>query len=408
MINVIDSMCGTGKSTKMFQMMQDIFDKDNTKKFLYVTPFLSEIEERVPSTLPTMNFQSPENKGKGKLGDLDYLIKHDYNVSTTHVLFGMLTPNIVDMLIEKQYILVIDEAISSIGALSNDFNTSDTKALLKSSMVYSDGSTRGKLSWNEDDYPEHDGKYSKIRSMCQLGMLYHYKEQFLMFEYPPKLLKELDQVFILTYLFRGSDMRCWLDLNKMEYRYLDNSALGLVSEKAIKADIKKKLEILTSRSLASKKQQKGTLSSTWYKNAKSETLKAYKGMLRSCVVQQKAKVGDVFWTTFKDRQVVMSGAGYTKGISEDMPSFLPMNIRATNKYADYWLCMYALNLYKNPMEVDYLRENGVTVDEDLFSLSEMIQFVWRGCIRKGEPMKVFILSERMRGLLENWLNEENV
>jgi hypothetical protein len=42
----------------------------------------------------------------------------------------------------------------------------------------------------------------------------------------------------------------------------------------------------------------------------------------------------------------------------------------------------------------------------MFSLSEMIQFIWRGCIRKGEPMKVLILSERMRGLLIKWLNEE--
>ena len=102
----------------------------------------------------------------------------------------------------------------------------------------------------------------------------------------------------------------------------------------------------------------------------------------------------------------MSGAGYTKGVSEEMPSFLPMNTRATNRYADYWLCMYAINLYKNPMEVEYLSANGVNVDEDMFSLSEMIQFIWRGCIRKGEPMKVLILSERMRGLLIKWLSEE--
>lgn len=86
-----------------------------------------------------------------------------------------------------------------------------------------------------------------------------------MFEYP-KLLKELDNVYILTYLFKGSDMRCWLDLNKMDYKYLDNESFGLMSEKDIKADIRKKLEILTNRSLASKKQQRGTLSSTWYKN----------------------------------------------------------------------------------------------------------------------------------------------
>ena len=406
MINVIDSMCGSGKSTKIFKMMQDMYAENNNKRFLYVTPFLSEIDERVPKELPNMNFKTPENKGSGKLSSLCDLVTKGDNIATTHVLFSVLTPEIVDQIIKMQYILVIDEAIGCVGLLDNELKKSDTTALIKSNMVYVDDENRGRLIWNEVDYPDHDGKYAKIRSMCNMSMLYCYADTFLMFEYPPKLLKELEQVFVLTYLFDGSDMRCWLDLNKMDYKYLDNESLGLMSEKDIKADIRKKLEILTNRSLASKKQQRGTLSSTWYKNAKSETIKTYKGMLRSCVVQQKAKAGEVFWTTFKDNQVVMSGAGYTKGVSEDMPSFLPMNTRATNRYADYWLCMYAINLYKNPMEVEYLNANGVNVDEDMFSLSEMIQFIWRGCIRKGEPMKVLILSERMRGLLIKWLNEE--
>ena len=38
MINVIDSMCGSGKSTKMFKMMQEMYDENNNKRFLYVTP----------------------------------------------------------------------------------------------------------------------------------------------------------------------------------------------------------------------------------------------------------------------------------------------------------------------------------------------------------------------------------
>ena len=141
-----------------------------------------------------------------------------------------------------------------------------------------------------------------------------------------------------------------------------------------------------------------------YNYAKPDEIKKYKAMLRSCIVSNKAKVGDVFWTTFKDKQKVMSGAGYTKGVSEDMPSFLPLNIRATNKYADYSLCMYTVNLYKNPVEVGYLRYNNIRVNEEDFALSEMIQFIWRGCIRKGEPMVVAVGSKRMYLLFLNWLN----
>ena len=130
------------------------------------------------------------------------------NIATTHVLFSVLTPEIVDQIIKMQYVLVIDEAIGCVGLLDNELKKSDTLALLKSNMVFVDDENRGRLTWNEEDYPEHDGKYSKIRSMCKMSMLYCYADTFLMFEYPPKLLKELEQVFVLTYLFDGSDMRC--------------------------------------------------------------------------------------------------------------------------------------------------------------------------------------------------------
>ena len=203
-------MCGSGKSTKMFKMMQDMYDKNPNKRFLYVTPFLSEIDERVPKELPSMNFKTPENKGSGKLSSLCDLVTKGDNIATTHVLFSVLTPEIVDQIIKMQYVLVIDEAIGCVGLLNNELKKSDTTALLKSNMVFVDEENRGRLTWNEEDYPEHDGKYAKIRSMCNMSMLYCYADTFLMFEYPPKLLKELDHVFVLTYLFDGSDMRCWV------------------------------------------------------------------------------------------------------------------------------------------------------------------------------------------------------
>ena len=67
-------MCGSGKSTKLFKMMQEMYDKNHNKRFLYVTPFLSEIDERVPKELPNMNFKTPENKGSGKLSSLCDLV----------------------------------------------------------------------------------------------------------------------------------------------------------------------------------------------------------------------------------------------------------------------------------------------------------------------------------------------
>lgn len=403
MINVIDSMCGSGKSTKIFEIIRQKSKDDPNSRFLYITPFLTEINDRVPAELPDLNFKTPENKGNGKLEDLKELVQRGDNIASTHVLFSMLTPYLIDLLIHMGYILIIDEAISCVGLLDNELKPSDTKALLTSGMVKIHEDERGRLTWNEEQYPDHDGKYSIIRAMCNMGTLYCYADTFLMFEYPPKLLTELKEVWVLTYLFNGSDMRCWLDLNSISYTIMDNQALGLKSEKEIKDVIRANLSIVTNRSLEALRQRETTLSKSWYMNAKSDEIKKYKAMLRSFVVTNKAKAGDVFWTVYKDYQKTMSGAGYTKGVSDDMPAFLPMNIRATNNYKEYPLCMYAVNLFKNPIEVGYLRFNGIQVDEDTYALSEMIQFIWRGCIREGKPMKVLILSQRMRRLLINWL-----
>ena len=71
----------------------------------------------------------------------------------------------------------------------------------------------------------------------------------------------------------------------------------------------------------------------------------------------------------------------------------------------YKLCMYPININKRPTEISYLSERGVDFNKELYALSEMIQFIWRGCIRQGQPMKVLVVSKRMRKLLEDWINE---
>jgi len=406
MINVIDALCGAGKSTQMFQIMREKALANPKAKFLYITPFLSEIDERVPLEMPELDFKRPENEGDGKLKNLHNLVAKGENIASTHVLFGRLTPEIVDMLILQDYTLVIDEALSCVGLLDKTLVPTDTRDLLRSGMVLVDPENRGRLSWNDEVYPNHDGRYGFLRNLCNLGVVYSYLDKFLMFEYPPKLLKSLSEVWILTYLFNGSDMRCWLDLNKIPFRIMDNEALGLRPEAELKRIIRTNLEVIQNRSINSKKQTNTAFSKGWFDNVKSEDIKTYKAMMRSALVTSKAKAGDVFWTTFKDCQAKLQGAGYTKGVSEDMPAFLPMNIRATNKYRDYRLCMYAVNVFKNPIEVNYLNANGIAVDEDSFALGELIQFIFRGAIRQGKPMKVLILSKRMRNLLLEWLANE--
>ena len=54
----------------------------------------------------------------------------------------------------------------------------------------------------------------------------------------------------------------------------------------------------------------------------------------------------------------------------------------------------------------YLHDYGYDIDQKVFATSEMLQWIWRGCIRKGEPMIVGIASKRMYNYFCEWLNED--
>jgi hypothetical protein len=56
----------------------------------------------------------------------------------------------------------------------------------------------------------------------------------------------------------------------------------------------------------------------------------------------------------------------------------------------------------------YFEDRGITVYEELYALSEMIQWIWRSQIRDDQPIDVFIPSERMRSLFIEWLNSASV
>ena len=405
MIRVIDAMMGSGKTTKVFEMMRS----NPNNKYMYISMFLNEVGDgntgevgRIQKVLPELDFKMPKNIGEGKLKALKTLVDKGCNISSTHSLFGMFDTEIVEMLVKADYTLIIDEAVDCIGVYG-DVNESDISAMQLSKMITICPENK-QLLWNEEMYPKHDGKYGEVRELCSLGSLYLHSKKVLIWEYPPKLLRELNNVYIVSYLFGGSVMSCWMKMNEIPYEVMDNSLLGLRSESELKAIVKENLTVLKSGKL-DKMYPDSAFGVNWYKEALKDEFLTIKTVLESCVKNTRAKVGQVFWTTFKSNKEKLSGKGYSKAVNGNLEPFLACNTKATNDYRDYSLCMYTINVNKKPEEVGYLSSKGVDFNKDLYALSEMIQFVWRGCIREGKPMKVLVLNKRMRRLLENWINE---
>ncbi|MDG2018129.1 MAG: hypothetical protein P8J25_01655 [Porticoccaceae bacterium] len=64
---------------------------------------------------------------------------------------------------------------------------------------------------------------------------------------------------------------------------------------------------------------------------------------------------------------------------------------------------YISNTHLHGSISSFLQGKGVDIDNDVFALSQMIQWIFRGCIRNGEPMTVWIPCQRMRHLFLKWL-----
>ena len=148
------------------------------------------------------------------------------------------------------------------------------------------------------------------------------------------------------------------------------------------------------------------LTKTWYDKATKEQLKKLKD--NTCNYFRhicNKKSNEVIWTTFKDR--VDKDSKKNKVIPRSYrTAFISCNLRATNQYKDRDTVAYLINKHSDPIIIKFLNSKGATINEDIYSLSELIQFVWRSAIRDNKPINLYIPSERMRNIFKAWLNNE--
>jgi hypothetical protein len=402
-INIVDARMGKGKTSWSIQHMEE--SKDD--KFVYITPFLTEVK-RIKDSCVSKKFKEPINFGNGKQDNLHDLLASNSNVVSTHALFRAST-NLTMQLIEVgEYTLILDEVMDVIEQVK--LKKDDLNDLKRLGYIAVD--ERGYVEWNEN-VTDYEGAYDEIREMARNKTLFLVSDVLLMWNFPTKIFDSFKEVYILTYMFDGQIQRYYYDMHDVEYKYstIINGADGKYkllevndSDELRKYDdieeISDKIKILTNSKLNNIGDNYFSLSSTWYKNNTSTQLievlsKNISNYFRN-IHGVRIKSTDLLWTTFKVRQKKLSGAGYTKG-------FIPCNIRATNEYGDRHYLAYCINSFLNPIVVKFFDSHGVKANEDLYALSEMLQWIWRSAIRNGEDIYIYVPSSRMRNLLQEYL-----
>lgn len=399
-VRVCDVIMGAGKTEGAITQMNE----DTDSRYIFITPYLDEAD-RIVQKCPARDFYAPQNKGFGKLSDLHDLLREQRNIASTHALFRSYNEETISLIKEGGYKLILDEVFKVVEPIK--VSGPDVEMLLGNKMIAPGEDER--VRWLKSGY---EGQFSLLRDMCETGHVVLYKNRLLLWTFPVEVFRAFRDVIILTYMFDAQVQKYYFDINGVAirkigtrcedgvYRFCDDASMPEYVR-----SLPEKIHILDDEKLNRIGEPYFNLSAGWYLSAKHQ-----KGAPK--LRQLKNNIGNVFknkfsssggenlWTTFKDYQGVLKGKGYTKG-------FLQFNMRATNQYVDRKYLAYCVNVFYNPMLKGYFRDHGVFVDEDEYALSEMIQWVWRSAIRRGEEIQIYIPSSRMRGLMVKWLDGLN-
>ncbi|PYY28333.1 hypothetical protein [Paenibacillus illinoisensis] len=402
-IKVVDSIMGSGKTSAAIELMNQLDDN----KYIYITPYLDEAT-RIKQSCTNRKFYEPkvhtiDGDIYFKLDSLHKLLSEGRDIATTHALFKLATDETRELIYNEGYTLILDEALEVVRELS--VSKDDTKMLLKEWMKVDEN---GLVAWDtkkelKQGVP-YDGKFQLVRSCALNNNLVVHNGVILLWSFPPNIFSLFKETYILTYLFHSQLQKYYFDLHNIQYTYWSVSNekgqykfvdQDTTFEREIKLDIKSKI-IIYEGTLNKIGEKKYSLSNTWFNNKKhlhkqlkNNTLNYFNNIMNS-------KSDKNMWTTYKDFQGKISGKGYTKG-------FVAMNERSTNKYQNKNVLAYTINRFLSPVLDGYFKSMNINVNQDMYALSELIQWIWRSAIRNNETIHLYIPSQRMRGLLESWM-----
>lgn len=404
MIYVNSVLMGSGKTMAAITYMNE----HPEKRFMYIAPYLTE-DDRIAKACPSLRFIRPNGNypGRGSFGKLAHVeeaLRARRNIATTHQLFKMLNPDILDIIKDIGYVLIIDETLDVLE--KTEFNEVDLQLLLDTNYLINDG---GKLVEGKDKYMGDALRKDIFVPLRSRELVVTDGEEGDRYRWflPIRTLTSFMDVFILTYLFDGQLMKYYLDAADIEYEKIgvsrDPDGTFRFSTKNLYTPeyvsrIHDMIHIIDDTCLNEIGDERTALSLSWF-NGRGDTDRLRLNM-RKYFREMNADIppSKKMWGTFKSHRESIKDKGYTRG-------FVPFNSKATNEYADRTCVAYPVNVFMPPTDKKFFSRYNLEFDEDQYALSTMIQFLWRSAIRNGQPIQLYLPSSRMRTLLINWMDE---
>ena len=382
---------GSGKTEWAIQYMND----HPEKHFMYISPFKKE-DERIKSRC--INFCIPPDHQGKKIDLIKEQIKNVPNIASTHALFQYFDDECIQLIKDGQYTLIMDEVLEIVELLG--VNKANLGILKDSGAITIDNNH--KTSWS-NKYPSHNNDHlGLLRTVSKQDNIYEICNETLMWVFPPEIFAAFNEVFLLTYFFESNIIHNYFMINNMKYvkKSIKNSELVDFYYPDL-SKYKDLIRIYEGKLNTNIKQDRTTFSLSWYNNPDhaKDIEKMKKNIYNWFRNISGSQSNDRMWTSFNDHRELLQNKGYTK-------NFVVNNCRSTNDYINKSALVYSINRFYNPMLIKYFAKMGYPLNQDLFALSEMIQWIWRSRIRNDQPIDIYIPSNRMRSLLNKWIGGE--
>ena len=415
-IKIEDYPCGSGKTTRMIENFKE------DRKYLVILPLLSEVD-RVIEAAKGIKFVQPDkndNDQGTKTSSLESKLLLGSNIATTHEMYEKLVPMVRDGLLDD-YDIIIDEVPKVVEMVTSKSKTSIQEFYLDAGYMDVDATTglvRPTMKWwqNRDDVS--DTLSPQILTFAETGCLYLQEGKMFIWALPQSILTAGRSVTVMTYKSEGSMLLAYLRKLGLPYEVSnDNDLEEDFRAKAAKLVTVEDIPALSKTNFSFTGQVKGMASSS-YANKIARSLKNLKE--RKLV---GVDINNILLTSIKDAWIKAANDNNRDTEDEDETpkknikpgvfakdsrmkdvNWIANTTRGTN---DYMHCSHLIYLYDQNINFIVARWLGDSsrAFNDAYALTELIQWVWRSRVRKGEPITLYLPSPRMRRLFEEWLND---
>ena len=356
-----------------------------------------------------MEFKEPSDEQGNKSESLEELLLLGVNIVTTHKLYTDVAHMARKGLL-SDYHIIIDEVLDVCKVVSDKSSTSVRELYLGPKYIRvdeKDGKVVATQKWDNQKDDIKDTLDHRIYNYAKAGCLYLLNDMFFIWALPPALLRNGLSVTIMTYKAQGSIFELYLE------------KLGIKPKHKVCTDeeeavfIRKAKELITVKTIPSLEKMKFNFGgqqrfkkfpncskkvSTAPKNLKERDLKDIptNEVVLTCVKSLWYKSGG------KNSKDPKPGPFSINSRMFKGTQWISNTTRGTNNYSHCSTLIYLYDQHPHPHLVNWLDAGGVNFS-DKYALTELIQWIWRSRVRNDQPITIYMPSERMRDILDNWL-----